>query len=244
LIAGTFPDSATRDAIVKLADLQALPPKGLRGEILRELKMSQPLTAQVLAGRHGVSANAIRRHLKELEALGLVEYGREKRGRGAPTFAYRLTAAAEALFPRRYAEELTQALSYLEEKGGREEVRRFFASRFQLQAQELLVRLAGSSSRDRVEAVVDLLRKQGFMAEWSADADGTFHISEHNCAVQAVAERYPELCEAEADFLREILQADVRRGAHIPHGCNACEYAVSLTGKPQAPLAETAGDVT
>jgi predicted ArsR family transcriptional regulator len=95
----------------------------------------------------------------------------------------------------------------------------------------LLSRLEGASTQHRVEAVVALLREQGFMAEWSSQADGTVRISEHNCAVQAVAERYPELCEAEADFLREILQADVQRGAHIPHGCNACEYAVTLAGR-------------
>jgi predicted ArsR family transcriptional regulator len=216
---------------MKSAEVDALPLKGLRAEVLRQLKLAQPLTARDLADRNGVTVNAIRRHLKELEADHLVEYGREQRGKGAPTFAYRLTPAAEALFPRRYAEELTQALSYIEERGGRDEVRRFFTSRFRAQAHALLSRLEGASTQHRVEAVVALLREQGFMAEWSSQADGTVRISEHNCAVQAVAERYPELCEAEADFLREILQADVQRGAHIPHGCNACEYAVTLAGR-------------
>ena len=60
--------------------------KGLRGEILVELKKSQPITAKELASRFGVSANAIRRHLKELEAEGLVAYSRENRGAGAPAF--------------------------------------------------------------------------------------------------------------------------------------------------------------
>ena len=116
--------------------------KGLRGRILNDLKMHQPLAANELAARYGVSANAVRRHLKEL----------------------------------------------------------------------------------------------GFMAEWTPSADGGLRIAEHNCAMQAVAERYPEICDAEADFLREILQADVRRDAHIPHGCNACEYAVSVAGhKPAQP---------
>ena len=66
--------------------------KGLRGDILLELKRLQPLTAKQLAVAFGVSANAVRRHLKELEAEGLVVYGREQRGTGAPTFTYRLSA--------------------------------------------------------------------------------------------------------------------------------------------------------
>jgi len=204
--------------------------KGLRARILQDLKMAQPLTASELAARYGVSTTAVRRHLKELETEQLVQYGRQQRGKGAPTFAYRLTPAAEAMFPRRYAEELTEVLSYLEHRGGREEVRRFFTERFQAQTDTLLARLKGSTVEQRVEAVVDLLKQQGFMAEWTPSADGGMRITEHNCAMQAVAEKYPEVCEAEADFLREILQADVRRDAHIPHGCNACEYAVSIGG--------------
>ena len=49
--------------------------KGLRGDILMELKRAQPATARELAGVFGVSTNAVRRHLKELEAEGLVVYG-------------------------------------------------------------------------------------------------------------------------------------------------------------------------
>src|SRR3954469_706240 len=94
------------------------PQKGLRGQILLELKKSQPLTARELATRHQVTPNAIRRHLKELEAERLIEYGRQQKGRGAPTFAYRLTDQGEALFPKRYAEQLTDVLTYLEQRGG------------------------------------------------------------------------------------------------------------------------------
>lgn len=211
--------------------------KGLRGEILMELKKAQPLTARELAERHGVTPNAIRRHLKELEYEHLIVYGREQRGRGAPTFAYRLTEQGEALFPRRYAEQLTDVLVYLEQRGGRQEVRRFFDEQFRQQADALMHQLRGSTFEERVKAVVALLQRQGFMAEWSV-AGETLTIAEHNCAVQAVAERYPELCEAEADFLRDILKADVQRAAYIPGGCNACEYAVTLGGVHRAPPTE------
>lgn len=211
--------------------------KGLRGQILIELKKAQPLTARDLAQRFHVTPNAIRRHLKELEAERLIGYGRRQKGRGAPTFAYRLTELGETLFPRRYAEHLTEVLTYLEHRGGRQEVRRFFEEHFKTQANALLANLGGASLEDRVRAVVELLKHQGFMAEWSVEGE-TVRIAEHNCAVQAVAQKYPELCEAEADFLRDILQTDVKRAAHIPTGCNACEYAVSLGGVPREPQPE------
>jgi len=193
------------------------------------LKRSQPLTAKDLAESNGVTVNAIRRHLKELEAERLIDYSRRQSGRGAPMFEYRLSEQGEALFPRRYAEQLAEVLSYLETRGGRAEVRRFFDEHFRAQADQLLSRLRDSTFEARVQAVVELLQQQGFMAEWSIDG-GTVRIAEHNCAVQAVAARYPELCDAEADFLRGVLQTEVTRASYIPKGCNACEYAVSLGG--------------
>jgi predicted ArsR family transcriptional regulator len=45
-----------------------------------------------------------------------------------------------------------------------------------------------------------------------------------------VAERFPEVCEAEARFLEEVLDAEVTRGAHIASGCGTCEYHVAPVG--------------
>lgn len=205
--------------------------KGLRGAVLLELKHDQPLTAKELAGRHAVSANAIRRYLKGLEAEGLVEYGREQRGPGAPVHAYRLTPGGEALFPRRYDEALTDVLAYVAQTAGREQVRQIFAEWFRALAGRLRPQLSGATLEERVEAVVGVLSGQGFMAEWTPVPDGV-RIAEHNCAVQSAAMRFPEICAAEADFLREVLQADIEREAYIPDGCNACAYAVGVSQTP------------
>jgi DeoR family suf operon transcriptional repressor len=202
--------------------------KGLRGQLLLELKRAQPLAARELADRFAVSANAVRRHLKELESEGLVHYEREQRGQGAPTYAYRLSKNGEKLFPRRYDEALTDVLRFVAQTNGRDEVRRIFAERFRAHAEQLNARLADADLEERVNAVVELLSGQGFMAEWSRD-ESTVRIAEHNCAVQAAATHFPEICAAEADFLREVLGTDIQREEYIPDGCNSCRYTVSLT---------------
>jgi DeoR family suf operon transcriptional repressor len=200
--------------------------RGLRGEVLVELKKTQPLTAGELADRFGVTANAIRRHLKELEAEGLVRYAREQRGQGAPTFCYRLSAEGEALFPKGYDKALTALLQHLEAIGGKAEVRRFFAQRFRLQADQLKARLdATTTVEERVAVVAEFLSAEGFMADWGT-TDGRLTIAEHNCAIHAVAAQFPEVCETELSFLRELLGTQVERTQHIVAGCNACEYAV------------------
>lgn len=208
--------------------------KGLRGQLLLELKRAQPLTAKELGDHFAVSANAVRRHLKELESEGLVAYDREQRGQGAPTFVYRLTQDGEKLFPRRYDEALTDVLRFVAQTNGRDEVRRIFAERFRSHAQDLNARLADADLEERVGAVVELLSRQGFMAEWSRD-EGTVRIAEHNCAVHAAATHFPEICAAEADFLRQVLGADVQREEYIPDGCNSCRYAVTVTDLGIAP---------
>ncbi len=201
--------------------------KGLRGQILIELKKDQPLATQELADRHHVTANAIRRHLKGLEAEGLIEYAREQRGQGAPTFTYRLSDRGETLFPKRYDTTLTAVLDYIERNGGREEIRRFFDLRFQQQANELLARLGDADTEAKVAAVVEYLSNEGFMAEWSKNSD-EITIAEHNCAMHAVAERYPELCESELRFLQDLFGPGVVREQRIVDGCNACEYAFHI----------------
>ena len=94
--------------------------RGHRGSVLVQLKQARRLGAKDLAQRVGISVNAMRHHLRELEGEGLVGYEREHRGVGAPVFLYHLTAAGENLFPRRYEEALTTLLDHIVDREGRE----------------------------------------------------------------------------------------------------------------------------
>ena len=210
---------------------QPLAHKGMRGQVLVALKHAQPLTAKDLADRLGVSPNAVRHHLKELEAEGLVAYGREQRGVGAPTFAYSLSGQGEALFPRAYEETLTGILERVSEKQGRDAAIGMFVEHYEALSRRLNAELEGVGPERRLEAVTRVMSDAGYMAEWD-ERGGRFHLAEHNCALRAVAERFPEICAAEERFLSRVLDAAVERHAHIVSGCNACEYSITF-GKPQ-----------
>lgn len=199
--------------------------KGQRGTVLVQLKRAQPLTAKELAGRLGVSLNAARHHLKELEAEGLVRYERSPRAVGAPAFAYRLSRAGEALFPRRYQETLTALLDQIVEREGRDAAVSLLDAHLAGLAGRLRTELEGLSAEERLAAVARLRSEQGYMAEASVGTSGNV-LTEHNCAIQAVAERFPEICAAEARLLAEVLGAEVERREHILSGCAACEYHV------------------
>src|SRR2546430_2648331 len=91
------------------------------------------------------------------------------------------------------------------------------------------------TASEPLDLVSRLMNQQGYMAEWR-EAAGTFRLSEHNCAIRAVAERFPEVCAAEERFLRDVLGAAVERRAHIASGCNSCEYAITFTPAPPREL--------
>jgi DeoR family suf operon transcriptional repressor len=202
--------------------------KGARGLVLIELKRAHRLTAKELGTKLGLSLNAVRHHLKELEAEALVEYERQHRGVGAPAFAYRLSAAGESLFPRRYEATLTELLDYVVEREGRPAAVAVLEARYDALTRRLKGELAGATPAQRMAAVTQLLSDEGYMAESTASAE-TGTLIEHNCAIQAVAQRFPEICAAEARFLAAALSAEVDRHEHILSGCSACEYRVRFS---------------
>jgi DeoR family suf operon transcriptional repressor len=213
-------------------------PSGLRGpraQVLLEIKRSQPITAKDLSAIFGVSTTAIRRHLKELELDGSVVYVRERRGMGAPVYVYRLTPRGEALFPNRYESALKELLQHIEEKAGRGEINQLFVDQFRSRADQLKGELADQPVEVRLQRLVRMLTEEGYMAEWDSRG-GAIRLAEHNCAIRAVAERYPEVCAAERRFLTEVLASQVERRTHITEGSNACEYAIT----PDAPAGEAA----
>ena len=200
--------------------------KGPRADVVMELKRSGPLPAKEIVERLGLSMNAVRHHLKELEAGGLVGYERVHRGVGAPAFVYRLTPVGEGLFPRRYEDAVSRLLDYVVAREGRQAAVEVLESRYRELADRLRGALANASPEERVTAVARALAEEGYMPEVRENDQPGLHLVEHNCPIQQVAERFPEVCEAEARFLAEVFEAEVTRGKHIASGCGTCEYQI------------------
>jgi DeoR family transcriptional regulator, suf operon transcriptional repressor len=213
----------------------------MRGDVLVALKKAQPLTAKELGARFGVTPNALRRHLKELEAEGVVQYRREIRGVGGPVFAFSLTEAGERLFPRAYDSALNEVLELVRQQHGSEGVLELFRRRWADIAERAKPELALLPLNERAQRLAQLLTSLGYMAE-ASDTDGAT-LREHNCAIRAVIERFPEICEAEERFLAEVLGAHVTRQTHIAAGANCCEYCIHPTDSSGSARAVVAGTV-
>lgn len=220
-----------------MPDLRPLGHKGPRADILVLLKQGQSMSVRELSVRLELSLNATRHHLKGLEDEGVVEHVLEHHGVGAPMHSYRLSAKGQSLFPRRYLETLLGMLSMVEATEGRAAAVRMLETHFESLTQGLLARVDAVSPEERLRIVTEALDAEGYMPQWHPDGSGAGALVERNCAIHAVAERYPEICAAEQRFLERVLSARVERKAHILGGCAACEYHVQLV--PDVP----AGDV-
>lgn len=203
--------------------------RGVRAEVLVALKKEQPLTASELASRFGLTANGLRRHLKVLEEDGVVRYQREVRGVGAPVFAYRLTEAGEAVFPRRYGSVLASALEALKAERGSQSVARVLAREWETLAADAGPVLEGLPLGERVQLVAELLTARGYMAEGHATGAGSATLRIHNCAMCEIAKRFPEACAVEARQLSLLLGAPVVRREHRIDGGELCAYDVGAS---------------
>ena len=122
---------------------------GTRRAILMALKKRGEARAEELADALGITVSAVRQHLNALAADGLVTHRQMKAGPGRPKHLYRLTAAAEAQFPKTYGELTNELLDYAADEDPAL-VDRLFAKRRKRRIDDAKARLAGRPFDERV----------------------------------------------------------------------------------------------
>ncbi len=147
-------------------------------------------------------------------------------GAGRPKYIYYLTPTADNLFPRNYVDLTNELLEYVEEEDPAL-LERIFDKRGQRRLERAQRRTGGLSFPEQVKVITALLDEDGYLAAFEALEDGSFRITEHNCAVMEVARKYGQACRTEIEFLRAALpDAEVTRIAHMIGGSHVCAYDV------------------
>jgi DeoR family suf operon transcriptional repressor len=198
-----------------------------RRQIIEHIKKSGALRAEDLAGIIGITVQGVRQHLTALERDGLITHHERRDGLGRPKYLYTLTSAGDALFPRNYAELTNELLEYVEDEDP-ELLARIFDRRAQRRLARARERSAGASFAGKVRIIAEILDEDGYLADFEARPDGSFLITEHNCAVLTVALRYGHACGSELDFLQAAMpEAEVNRIAHRIAGGHVCAYEIT-----------------
>jgi predicted ArsR family transcriptional regulator len=222
-----FPGSAVGSAVTE---------RGTRGQVARLILELGPSTAATLGGRLGLTPAAIRRHLDNLIAEGMIETRTARtpanRGRGRPAKLFVITDAGRSAFEHAYDDLATSALRFIAETMGAQAVTEF-ARR---QVSELERRYAPVVTGDlpaRVRALAEALSTDGYAASAGpAPAVGITageQICQHHCPVAHVAAEFPQLCEAETEAFGRLLGTPVQRLATIAHGDGICTTHVTCT---------------
>jgi DeoR family suf operon transcriptional repressor len=198
-----------------------------RDAMLTYLKKRGEARAEELAAELGITVSAVRQHLTGLAAEGLVGYRELRSGRGRPKHVYRLTAAAEALFPKTYGDLTNELLDYVADEDPAM-VAKLFDKRRARRIEQARARMAPLATfEERVCELAKILDEDGYLAEYELADDGTFRVVEHNCAILAVALRYGNACSSEIEFIRAVLpEATVERTSHMVAGAHNCGYAI------------------
>jgi DeoR family suf operon transcriptional repressor len=202
-----------------------------RREIVEALKRRGELGAEELAEQLGLTTSGVRQHLVGLTSDGLVAHRQLREGPGRPRHRYHLTAAADALFPRAYSDLTNELLGYASDEEP-ELVERLFERRRRRRVEGARARLAGLDFAAKVGELARILDEDGYLADFQAEPDGCFTVTEHNCAILGVARRYGQACSSEIEFLREALpEASIERVQHMIAGAHSCAY--EIRPKPQ-----------
>jgi predicted ArsR family transcriptional regulator len=193
-------------------------------DVLTLLKARGSAGLAEIAGHLGVSKQGALRHLEVLAARGLVEVSTEEHhGPGRPGHVYRLTAAANELFPSGHRELAGELVEFMDET----ELDRFFAARARRLEAEYGPRLAGLDFGERVRELVRLTRERGHMTELVEGPDGGLQLRHCNCPIQDVAARGGHACRHEQDVYRRLLGAAVARSSWLGAGDPSCTYDIT-----------------
>jgi predicted ArsR family transcriptional regulator len=207
-----------------------------RQRVTRSILEHGPSTAVALAGRLGLTAAAIRRHLDVLEGAGVLESREQRvygsRGRGRPARVFGLTDAGRATFYAAYDDLAITALQFVAETAGDDAVTRFAESRIaDLEARYAANLATAAPGTSPAAALADALSADGYVASTQPSAVGE-QLCQHHCPVAHVAERFPQLCEAETAAFSRLLGVHVQRLATIAHGDGVCTTHVPRAADP------------
>lgn len=199
--------------------------------ILQSLLRQGQAAARQLAQDLNLSTQAIRRHLNELEADGLIEYQSVQQGMGRPQHLYHLSSEGrDRLSPQKYSEFAVSFLDTLAETVGQEQVSKVLEKQWQRKAAEYRTHLGEGSLKQRIAKLVQLRQEEGYMAELhpgSPQKEQQFILVENNCAISDVAESYPSICGHELEMFAAILpDCIVQRTQWMNQGEHRCGYSI------------------
>lgn len=197
-----------------------------RQQILDILKTHNQATVDDLAEALNLTTMTVRHHLGILEEQKLV-VAEPQRGRvGRPFYLYRLTPAADDLFPKAYHLLAERVLAKIKEQYGVAEARAILHAVAQDLAASHGVGLTERPLGERLVQVEDIMEAEGFRVRISEGGHPP-SVEVCNCAYRHVAAQHPEVCELDHALMEGILGQPLARVKYAPAGDDCCRFEMA-----------------
>jgi predicted ArsR family transcriptional regulator len=205
-----------------------------RSQILEAL-LEGDLTVPHLSKQLRLIEPGVRKHLAEMERMGIVLSFFSQRGVGRPKKIYTITPAGRSLFPKMYDRVLVSLIAKLgavtEDGGGKlsERLLREVASDL---SKEFHERVKGLSHDERLHEFEKFLNELGFSAKLKKGEDGSVSIIRNDCALYNVAiHNFGIVCVGfDSLLVAKCLDAvgNVKLEGCMALGKSRCEHLISL----------------
>ena len=199
--------------------------RSTRMEVLELLRRKGRLSAETIAGDLGLTTNAVRQHLTNLERDGLVISQPERSGRGRPSHLFALTERADAVFPKRYGQLATMVLQEVQEMGGPDALDQIFERVATRHAGAIEHDLRGLEFEEKMRRIVAWIGRAGTLAEQSESPEGV-KVTIHNCPFRNTALKFPQVCSITPQLISRLTGAAVSQSASIHRRDPYCSFVV------------------
>jgi predicted ArsR family transcriptional regulator len=206
-----------------------------REKILRLIQEAGAVNVETLAGKLGLAAATVRRHLDILQRDGMVEYVEVRRHTGRPEYSFSLTERGHESMPKAYDALLTGLLQEigtrqsgeLDGKSGRDVLKESFESLGRKAAAGYMSR----ASHDPVAAVVQALKDRDFAPD-AVRIPGGLRLKLANCPFRSVAMVDQAVCAYDSTLIASVLGSQVRREGCVVEGVTRCTYVATDVSRP------------
>lgn len=175
----------------------------------------------------GTTGEAARQQFVKLAKDGLVEAKAVSQGVGRPAQYWQLTAKGHAHFPDAHADLTVQLLQLIRTSLGESALDQLITSRESQTLNNYRQAMKGANSlEERLQRLTAIRTREGYMADWTLQEDGSYLFVENHCPICAAATTCQGFCRAERDVFRDVLEANVERTEHILQGARRCAYVI------------------
>lgn len=193
------------------------------------LKKEGEKTIKEMANDLEVTVEGARFQLLKLANEGFVKCENRSKGRGRPQQIWSLTDEGHSKFPDTHSGLTVKIIKKIRENLGEEALEKIIDSTGNdnvLKYQTILK--DNDSLEEKIKKLSEIRGREGYMADYQSNEDGSFLLIENHCPICAAATACQGFCKAELNTFQTVLGKNVKieRISHILAGARRCAYLI------------------